>query len=89
MKKFRKKKKAWKIKAVIGAILIGVGGIVCCVHPGAGVGIITTGTGLLIDGTAESMDASDRVKAPQRIDRENNKTSYTPLIRKDFYPIAA
>lgn len=86
--------KAWKIKAVIGAVMVGVGGIVSCVAPGAGVGIITTGVGLIVDGTAESIDENDRIKEldaeRRRQEEELNKTSYNyPFIRRNVLQLVS
>ncbi|MCI5051936.1 MAG: hypothetical protein MRY21_02215 [Simkaniaceae bacterium] len=75
-------KKAWKIKAVIGAVMVGVGTLVAVVSPGVGVGIITTGTGLLIDGTAESIDEYDRLKELNRSEAENDNAAF--LIPEDW-----
>lgn len=66
-------KKAWKIKAVIGAAMIGAGSIVSCVAPGVGVGIITTGVGLIVDGTAESIDDNDQLRELEALKRRQEE----------------
>ncbi|MDN3509421.1 MAG: hypothetical protein P0S93_05370 [Candidatus Neptunochlamydia sp.] len=87
-------KKALKIKAVIGAVMVGVGGLVACVAPGAGVGIITTGVGLIVDGTAESIDENDRLKEldaqRRKQEEELNRTSHNaPFIRRNILQVVS
>ncbi|MBF5059394.1 hypothetical protein [Candidatus Neptunochlamydia vexilliferae] len=54
-------KRGWKIKAVIGAILVGTGAIVAAVNPAIGGSMITTGLGFVADGTIGSIDEQDEM----------------------------
>lgn len=70
--------RGWKIKAVAGGILIGVGAVVSLINPSVGGSIIATGGGLVIDGTAEGIDETDKMR-----DRDHARRREAEELDKD------
>lgn len=70
-------KRGWKIKAVAGCVLIGVGAIVTPFAPSAGVTMITSGVGMVADGTIGAIEDDDeRKEKEKRDDREFQPVLY-------------
>ena len=76
--------RGWKIKAVVGAILIGAGAVVTPFNPAVGTTMITTGASMVVDGTIGAVDEDDARKNSMRHSENNKKTQCWISDRNSF-----